>query len=92
LSFTRYRFTVTGPFSSQAAVGALNFQESTFETLSRAAAKRRQYITKRNTLTLRKLGKGTYRVTYQAVFKQKSKKSFKTIFGKMSAAAVFTVR
>jgi len=91
LSLAGYRFTITQT-STAASVSTFSFEDSPFEALSRASNKRRQIITKRNQITLRKLGKGTYRVTYQAVFKQKLGKGSKTIFGKMSAARVFTVR
>jgi len=87
-----YRFTIESTRTSTASVDVLSLEDSPFEALSKTSNKKRQIITKRNQITLRKLGKGTYRVTYQAVFKQKSKKGSKTIFGKMSAPALFTVR
>ena len=92
ISFFGYRFTIESRGASTVSVDVLSFEESPFEALSKTSNKRRQIITKRNQITLRKLGKGTYRVTYQAVFKQKLGKGSKTIFGKISAARVFTVR
>jgi alpha-tubulin suppressor-like RCC1 family protein len=91
-SLLGYRFTIVSRNASTASVDVLSLEDSPFEALSKTSSKKRQIITKRNQITLRKLGKGTYRVTYQAVFKQKSNKATKTIFGKMSAPALFTVR
>jgi hypothetical protein len=86
-----YQFTITQT-STAASASTFSFEDSPFEALSKTSSKKRQIITKRNQITLRKLGKGTYRVTYQAVFRKKLKTGLKTIFGKMSAARVFTVR
>lgn len=79
-----YQFIVTGP--SGASKKMTSFE---FDALSKKA-KRRQYNSRKNSITLRKLKPGSYTASYRFVFTVKDPKARLT--GRLSAGSRFVVR
>lgn len=88
--FSGYLFLVTQT-SSRASVSLLSAEASALVARSTTGKKRREIFSRRNRITLRNLGRGTYAASYRPVFTQGKGKAARRILGRVSAKRVFKV-
>jgi hypothetical protein len=89
LQFASYLFTIiqtSSKASRSAEIAAFGI-----EAFGATQRKKREIISKRNSVTLRNLGVGSYTANYRPIFTFKKGKVTKRVFGKASASRVFKV-
>lgn len=88
--FIGYLFLVVRS-STRASVGSLDTEGAPLAALSATRRKKREIFSKRNRITLRNLGSGTYTASYRPVFTQGTGRAAKRVLGRFSAKRVFRV-
>jgi hypothetical protein len=88
--FIGYVFVVIQT-SAKTSVGALNVEGAPFTALRTASRKKREIFARRNRITLRNLGSGTYTASYRPVFAQGKGRAVKRVFGRLSAKQLFRI-